>query len=126
LAAAAAWKFLKFSPSRRRRGCIYFLSAAAAWKFLKFSPSPRGVGCIFLGKIGGGGGGSADRLTPLLASDVNSYFYCGRETTIFFPVLWHHWLEAHNVIFIQAASVGNFKSKSNKKSSVKSRTFFPI
>jgi hypothetical protein len=30
LAAAAAWKFLKFSPSRRRRGCIYFLLAAAA------------------------------------------------------------------------------------------------
>ncbi len=41
LAAAAAWKFLKFSPSRRRRGCIYFLSAAAAQKFLKFSPSRR-------------------------------------------------------------------------------------
>jgi hypothetical protein len=62
LAAAVAWKFLKFSRSRRRRGCIYFLSAAAAQKFLKFSPSRRRRLC-FLGKIGGG---SADRLTPLI------------------------------------------------------------
>jgi hypothetical protein len=28
--AAAAWKFLKISLRRRRRGCIHFLSAAAA------------------------------------------------------------------------------------------------
>jgi hypothetical protein len=39
--AAATWKFLKFSPPRRRRGCIYFLSAAAVQKFKKFSPSWR-------------------------------------------------------------------------------------
>jgi hypothetical protein len=39
--AAAAWKFLKISLRRRRRGCIYFLSAAAAQKFLKLSPSRR-------------------------------------------------------------------------------------
>jgi hypothetical protein len=39
--AAAAWKFLKISLHRRRRGCIDFLSAAAAQKFLKLSPSRR-------------------------------------------------------------------------------------
>jgi hypothetical protein len=30
MAAAAAWKILKVSLCRRRRGCIYFLLAAAA------------------------------------------------------------------------------------------------
>jgi hypothetical protein len=46
LAAAGAWKFLKFSLHRRRRGCIYFVLAATQ-KFLKFS-SPRRQRLYFL------------------------------------------------------------------------------